>query len=675
MRLMPRRGGETSAAELEEENRALKAEVAALREKLTKADVVSSSSPLHSAAMEMEAKRRRVIESEAAGVEALEAALAAGMSASSAALLLGPNVSLEYTRDSPMFRRSTEAFEETLGGLEVMVKELCELLRAWSAAQSQADAAARAVSAWMRDRRHARSLFSGAHASLGDLSETLADLAGDIEAMTSNRSELAYAMSELAGRLAKFRTHEVGDVAGFRERTWKLGDEYEAKLSRALVRLSKDEEVALETSRRHFETARFALVRHLNGVDAKKRLVLTAELFEHGTQALRNYYARGLEYMDRPEAAAKRRLIPRALEVVESRARIDDALWDKVLDRLEAELDGELPPPGAPSSARGYGPPPRSSANPDLWGTDGAPPWSVGLSTEVLSQSSLDASRRDLAHARDEAVLKQGYLHRRDVDGITSLVESLASKNRRKWHRLHDGALYVVDAADERRLCKMAGCAVHRGNAGPFAFAIVRPDGHRLSFQAENDDELIRWISALRRSTKWHDVQALGKSKLAVSPHDAFERLASLAVDRQNARLVAQFAANNPTCAECDALEPEWVATALGIALCADCAAIHRRLGANFSRLRALWLDRWSAAMLKYLARAAGNVAANAVWESHPPPGWTRPGPRDAVHVKEHWIVAKYLYGGFVADDNDRPRGVGDHASKQLVRFVAVVRT
>ncbi len=62
------------------------------------------------------------------------------------------------------------------------------------------------------------------------------------------------------------------------------------------------------------------------------------------------------------------------------------------------------------------------------------------LTTEVRSAASLRASRSDLAHARDEEILKQGYLHRRD-DGLLGTL--MAPK--RRWHRLHGGALYYFD--------------------------------------------------------------------------------------------------------------------------------------------------------------------------------------------------------------------------------------
>ena len=77
------------------------------------------------------------------------------------------------------------------------------------------------------------------------------------------------------------------------------------------------------------------------------------------------------------------------------------------------------------------------------------------------------------------------------------------------------------------------------------------------------------------------------------------------------------------------------VSTSVGVALCADCAAAHRRLGGDFGRLRALSLDAWSPLVLDYLLQSAGNERAREVWEAvGPPTGWSRPAPDAPACVK-----------------------------------------
>ena len=128
---------------------------------------------------------------------------------------------------------------------------------------------------------------------------------------------------------------------------------------------------------------------------------------------------------------------------------------------------------------------------------------------------------------------------------------------------------------------------------GAFAFAVIAEDGSRLCLQAENEDERLRWVSALRRATG--------------APLNDFASIGA-------------FQAENPACAECASDEADWVSCSVGVALCADCAAAHRRLGGDFGRLRALSLDAWSPLVLDYLLQSAGNERAREVWEAVGPP-------------------------------------------------------
>ena len=78
--------------------------------------------------------RVQAIAAEAAALQPLKEAAAATAPASAAALALGPSVRLEYTRDSPMFRKQCEAFENSLAGLDSLLGGLAIRLRDWSAA-------------------------------------------------------------------------------------------------------------------------------------------------------------------------------------------------------------------------------------------------------------------------------------------------------------------------------------------------------------------------------------------------------------------------------------------------------------------------------------------------------------------------------------------------------------
>ena len=76
---------------------------------------------------------------------------------------------------------------------------------------------------------------------------------------------------------------------------------------------------------------------------------------------------------------------------------------------------------------------------------------------------------------------------------------------------------------------------------GAFAFAVIAEDGSRLCLQAENEDERLRWVSALRRATG--------------APLNDFASIGA-------------FQAENSVCAECASDEADWVSTCVEINQC-----------------------------------------------------------------------------------------------------------
>ena len=320
----------------------------------------------------------------------------------------------------------------------------------------------------------------------------------------------------------------------------------------------------------------------------------------------------------------------------------EDELWATVRSRLEAELVGALPPPGAPAGAQAPIKPRKVAA-----------PWSSVITTEVLSRSSQLASPSDLAHARDEGLLKQGFLFR--VDMTTSTF--LSFRRRRCWHRLFKGKMFFLDAdagtsgssdaLDPKLCCDLRECTVHRGATGglPFCFGIVLPDGHRHKFQAENEDELAKWISAIRRCKQYASIGsgsadgAGGADDASVSTcADEASGQCTLPVDElvdeANRPALEAFMQANPSCAECASVEIEWVSTSIGCSLCVDCASVHRRLGTDVSRLRSLFFDKFSPLLLRYLIASAGNERANAIWEAAIPNGWHKPRPTRSASAR-----------------------------------------
>ncbi len=144
---------------------------------------------------------------------------------------------------------------------------------------------------------------------------------------------------------------------------------------------------------------------------------------------------------------------------------------------------------------------------------------------------------------------KQGYL----------ITETFFLGTRtRKWHRLYGTKLYSVsleaNAYDDSKTCSFqiltdvtnAAITAKPGDT-PFFFSIHTDDGSALEFQAENGDEMMQWINALRRCSNG----GISRQR-EVDGQDKW--LKELRVrDAANAPLLLAFLQVNDSCAECGA--------------------------------------------------------------------------------------------------------------------------
>lgn len=63
----------------------------------------------------------------------------------------------------------------------------------------------------------------------------------------------------------------------------------------------------------------------------------------------------------------------------------------------------------------------------------------------------------------------------------------------------------------------------------------------------------------------------------------------------------------NEMCADCQTLEPDWASISFGSFICLRCAAHHRSLGVNVSKVRSVTLDRWTVEEVRRM-QAGGNA-------------------------------------------------------------------
>lgn len=70
-------------------------------------------------------------------------------------------------------------------------------------------------------------------------------------------------------------------------------------------------------------------------------------------------------------------------------------------------------------------------------------------------------------------------------------------------------------------------------------------------------------------------------------------------VDKSTSDAFFKSLKNNKQCADCPRHSPVWVSTSFGIFLCSDCAAKHRALGVNISKIKSVLLDKWTVGELR----------------------------------------------------------------------------
>lgn len=96
----------------------------------------------------------------------------------------------------------------------------------------------------------------------------------------------------------------------------------------------------------------------------------------------------------------------------------------------------------------------------------------------------------------------------------------------------------------------------------------------------------------------------------------------------ENERLVAQLQLQdhqNQECADCRTRHNvEWASYNIGIFLCTRCAAVHRSIGVQISKVKHTKLDKWEDSQQERM-KAVGNKAAREQYESRVPLCYLRP--------------------------------------------------
>lgn len=85
-----------------------------------------------------------------------------------------------------------------------------------------------------------------------------------------------------------------------------------------------------------------------------------------------------------------------------------------------------------------------------------------------------------------------------------------------------------------------------------------------------------------------------------------------------------------------------WASLNLGVLVCVNCAAVHRSMGTNVSRIKSVVFDRWDGAMVRTMLEG-GNERARSAYLARLPRGYAEPPPDADAERRAAFIRAKYV--------------------------------
>lgn len=163
-------------------------------------------------------------------------------------------------------------------------------------------------------------------------------------------------------------------------------------------------------------------------------------------------------------------------------------------------------------------------------------------------------------------------------------------------------------------------------------------------FLTEDEAECVAWVSVLVNSKQEALDAALDDSCRGngMSVRGGASEDLTRAVTQEVRRM-----RGNDRCCDCNALDPGWLSTNLGVLTCIDCSGVHREMGVHVSRVRSLSLDSLSPSDL-LLARNVGNSGFNEVLEANLLSPSQKPGPTSNMSERRDFILSKYRSLQFV---------------------------
>ncbi|GAB9463905.1 Ph domain-containing protein [Globisporangium polare] len=603
----------------------------------------------------------------------------------------GKNVVLDFVEDSPMFRRQLEGFEESLGGLRGLLKEILARTKEYVAAGMRYGEEENTLAEEIVHRKYARALFTTSCPELGSLSSIFNEVHDTMSQIQSSRVSMLLSIEALLHHaIYKFSEQELKEATDLRKEVGRLADEYESLLSKLLAKPKQSgSNNAISGGGSSVSTALApsdptsilggAAPTSTTAASGSSLNVVGSPAYNNVSVSISSldFYGGGGNDSGRSSGSSGGRAGPiKSLEreVIQARLKFEMARFDLVryLNRLDCqkkflliecfnstlyaflghfhachELIKSVEPALRQRQEMLQQSKQDFETDDQMWraqrealelrlrldsfdANTGAEPINRSVATRSF-ELPIEVISQDTLSSRESymgSIVKQGYLFLRN-----SMFPARSWK--RRWFQIHSGKLYQNRGKhmDLVLVCDLMLSRVRESSASnlPYCFEIIDSSQAKYLLQATSEVDMQDWIEAARKSTE---------SMLEKQSH-------RMTVHPEQQSVIDELVAKNSACSDCGQAPSEWVSINIGCFLCIECSGIHRSLGVHVSKVRSLTLDSWEMPLLLLLRDHLGNDVINSIWEHTIPPGWAKPTAASTHDEKLKWIKAKYHFHGF----------------------------
>ncbi|CAG2245658.1 ASAP [Mytilus edulis] len=228
------------------------------------------------------------------------------------------------------------------------------------------------------------------------------------------------------------------------------------------------------------------------------------------------------------------------------------------------------------------------------------------------------------------------------IDKLVTQLETIKrtqNQERNELVKLRDAlkgsmASYKEESKDPVKL-NLLTCQVKlvHDDPGKKCFDLVSQN-RTYHFQAEDEESMKEWISVLNNAKEQVLMKAFHDNTNSPCINQNVKELTGSIL-----QIVKRLPGNN-VCCDCNAKDPEWLSTNLGVLICLECCGIHRQLGVHISRTQSIVIDELGTSQL-LLARVVGNQNFNEIVEAKVDQTM-KLKPSSPMEERLHYIKAKY---------------------------------